>query len=233
MLTYDNLIPLGIKELDEYLNGGFRPGCLCYIASSQGMGNTSLAVQLAVGAAESGKKVCFFSLDLSAEHIRKRIALQGGENLLITVDETTFLTVQHIKNRLKELGNIDIVFVDYFWLMRTEHKFNNRIAEWGELSRELKLLAKELRIPIVSCTHLFRDVDYTNRRPDWLDFRRLGTIDQDADVVIFMHRERTEKEKQYSELKNESEIIIAKNRYGECGTINGIFNRDKLKFDFQ
>ena len=233
MLTYDNLIPTGIKELDEYLNGGFRSGCLCYIASSPGMGKTSLAVQLAVGAAKNGKNVLFFSLEESTEHVKARIALQDGENLPITVDDTSFVTVQYIKKRLEELGNIDMVIVDYFLLLYSEEKTVNRIKEIMSVFRNLKIMAKELKIPVISITPLFRDVSYTNRRPEWSDFRRFGTIDQDADVLVFIHRERTEKENQYSELKNETEIIIAKNRYGNIGTINGIFNRKKLKFDFE
>lgn len=229
MLSYDNLVPTEIKGIDELLNGGFRPNCLCFIASKPGMGKSSLALQIAINAAKSGKKVCFFSLEMSEEQVRQKIAIQDGEDVPIIIDDSDADT-DYIKKRIEEIGNIDLVIVDYLQLIWSKEK--TIIESNGANAFKLKCIAKELNVPIICTTRLGRLMyGKTDDRPILQDLRVNGSIEQDTDVAILLYHEGIDLETtDLNKYKTETEIIIAKNRYGDIGTVNTVYDSEKLIF---
>jgi len=148
--------------------------------------------------------------------------------LKIFIDDSTLVTVPEILGkcrRLKAKQGLDIVMIDYIQLMNAAKSgTENRQQEISEISRGLKILAKELSIPVIALSQLNRAVEKRqSNRPVLSDLRESGAIEQDADVVMFIHRP-DRAEENFSKIesgkveKNVAEIIVAKHRNGECGT---------------
>jgi replicative DNA helicase len=239
--------PTGFSALDRTLVG-LGEGDLVLIGARPGMGKTSFAMNVATNIAKSTQKnVCVFSLEMSAEQLASRMlssealvdsyAIRSGDltteqykkladaaadlsesNILI--DDTTGITVTRMKAKLRRVKNLGLVVVDYLQLMQGERKnSDNRVLEVGDISRGLKILAKELKIPVICCAQLSRGPESrTDKRPMLSDLRDSGAIEQDADIVVFLYSDEYYKEPKAGE-QSVAECIVAKNRHGSTGTV--------------
>jgi replicative DNA helicase len=128
-----------------------------------------------------------------------------------------------MKAKLRRVSDLGLVVIDYLQLMQSDKKIDNRVNEVGDISRNMKLMAKELNVPVICCAQLSRGPESrTDKKPMLSDLRDSGAIEQDADVVMFLYRD--EYYKTDSDPNNErdgdiAEVIIAKNRHGSTGTV--------------
>ncbi len=150
----------------------------------------------------------------------------------IFVDDTANINVMEMRTmarRLQAEHGLKMLVIDYLQLMEGRGKTDNRVQEVSEISRSLKGLARELNIPIVALSQLSRGIESrTDQRPKLSDLRESGSIEQDADVVLFIYRE--DKTKTDSENKNIAEIMIAKHRNGPIGSVKLYFNEQTTSF---
>lgn len=173
------------------------------------------------------------------------------ENLNLFIDDTPSLSVVSLRNRarrLKRQYNIGLIIIDYLQLLESNRSKNsdNRVQEISEISRGLKALAKELNVPVIALSQLSRAVEQReDKRPQLSDLRESGSIEQDADVVMFVYREEyylarkqpkagslkhLEWQQDLAEVSNKAEIIIAKQRHGPVGTLQLFFDGKFTKF---
>lgn len=238
-------MPTGFTGLDNVLVG-LGNSDLVLVGARPGMGKTSFAMNLATAAAKRTKKaVCVFSLEMSAEQLTSRIlssealidsyALRRGDlgdddwthlahaaselsECDILIDDTTGITVSGMKSKLRRVKNLGMVVIDYLQLMQSERRIDNRVQEVADISRSLKLMAKEFNVPIITCAQLSRGPESrTDKRPMLSDLRDSGAIEQDADIVMFLYRDEY-----YSQQQDEmsvAEVIVAKNRHGSVGKV--------------
>ncbi len=160
-------------------------------------------------------------------------------NAKIFIDESSVITPEEILSkcrRLKRKHGLDFVMIDYIQLMdsKSRRKDDNRQQQVSEISRNLKILAKELNVPVLALSQLSRAVESEKRRPQLSDLRESGAIEQDADIVMFIHRpDIGAKEKELAEGKiqpNVAELIIAKHRNGATGSVKLYFKSECTKF---
>ena len=206
-------IPTGIGDLDRLITGLNRSD-LILLAARPGMGKTSFALNIARNAAcRSKKTVAFFSLEMSKEQLASRLlsteALVSGTNLRtgklseeewdrlipasdvlskaeLYIDDTPGITITEIKSRLRRLHNLDLVIIDYLQLMASGRRIENRVQEISEITRNLKILAKEMNVPVITLSQLSRASEQrTDHRPQLSDLRDSGSIEQDADIFCF------------------------------------------------
>ncbi len=235
----------GFSGLDRVLVGMAKSD-LVLVGARPGMGKTSFAMNLATNAAKASKKaVCVFSLEMSAEQLVTRLlssealvdsyALRSGElsdedweklayassslsETEILIDDTTGMTVAGMMAKLRRVKNLGLVVIDYLGLMQSEHHNDNRVQEVSEISRNLKLMAKEFQVPVVCCAQLSRGPESrTDKRPMLSDLRDSGAIEQDADIVMFLYRDEYYKDKDVPQ--STAEVIVAKNRHGSTGKV--------------
>lgn len=169
---------------------------------------------------------------------------QGGMALAITqindtklfIDDDGLLSISDLRNKLaklrREQGELGLVVIDYLQLMQMPMgKNDNRATQIAELSRALKLLAKEMQVPIIILSQLNRSLESrTDKRPIMSDIRESGAVEQDADVILFIYREEVYKDVA-DDQKNVAEIIIAKNRNGAIGKAFLRFNGENSRFE--
>ena len=238
----------GFSGVDNVL-AGMGNSDLILVGARPGMGKTSFALNSATNVAVQSKKtVCIFSLEMSAEQLVNRIisseamidsvALRtgkldakqwneiaktttqlAGSNILI--DDTTGMTVTGMKGKLRRVKDLGLVVVDYLGLMQSDKRIDNRVNEVAEISRNLKIMAKELNVPVICCAQLSRGPESrTDKRPMLSDLRDSGAIEQDADVVIFLYKDDYYDKK---DTDNDegciAEVIVAKNRHGSTKTV--------------
>lgn len=256
-------IPTGFSYLDRVLAGGFHRSDLILIGARPGMGKTSFALNVARNIAMKGKKVLFFSLEMSNEQLAQRIisteariissklrtgdindadwekiglALQNLVNAELYFDDTANITVPEMKARVRRMKNVDCVVIDYLQLMSGTKRTDNRVQEISEITRSLKLMAKDLNIPVVTCSQLSRNTAKTaDHRPQLTDLRESGSIEQDADIVLMLHREDyynngdddAEPERATA---NTAEVIVAKNRHGSTEKVEVAWNAEFTMF---
>ena len=245
-------IPTGIGDLDRTITGLNRSD-LILLAARPGMGKTSFALNIAKNAACISKKcVAFFSLEMTSEQLCSRLlsteALVSGTKLRtgklsddewlrliaagdvlrqaqIYLDDTPGITVPEIKAKLRRLKQVDLVIIDYLQLMSGNRRTDNRVQEISEITRNLKILAKEMNVPVITLSQLSRASEQRNdHRPQLSDLRDSGSIEQDADIVLFLYREGYyDKDKSVdappSADQNSGECIVAKNRHGETKSV--------------
>ena len=242
--------PTGFSGLDRVLVG-MGNSDLILIGARPGMGKTSFALNIATNVAQSAKKkVCVFSLEMSAEQLVSRIlsseALVDSHELRsgklsgdswekiadassrlascdILIDDTSGITVTEMKAKLRRVDELGLVIIDYLQLMQSDRRNDNRVQEVAEISRALKIMAKELSVPIICCAQLSRGPESrTDKKPMLSDLRDSGAIEQDADVVMFLYRNeyyKTDATPGDNNAANIAEVIIAKNRHGSTGTV--------------
>jgi replicative DNA helicase len=153
----------------------------------------------------------------------------------IYIDDKPNLTTTELRvksRKLKQEKGVGIIFVDYLQLLKTPYRFATRQEEVAEISRSLKALAKELQIPVIALAQLSRQVEQrSDKRPQLADLRESGQIEQDADLIIFIHRPEYYKKNPPPEEEGVAEIIVAKQRQGPTGIIKLAFNKDTTAFE--
>jgi len=239
----------GIEKFD-IKTGGFGASELIILAARPGVGKTSLAVSIIKNVVLSGKSVLFFSVEMSrAEIINKLVAMISGvssfrlrmgsltkpelektvtalnsvRDCKMFIDDTPGIDIAELRikaKKIKKEHDIDLLVVDYLQLVRA--KARSRIEEVSKISRMLKELAKELDIPVLALSQLNRNVDNRggDNKPKLSDLRESGAIEQDADMVIFIHNGEYEMK----------EIIIAKYRHGSTGNFVLSFDSSTTEF---
>ena len=236
----------GFSHLDAVISG-LNKSDLILIAARPAMGKTAFALNIAqnVAHAHEDKQVCIFSLEMPREQLVSRLLssaaqvdshkLRSGHltgddwtrlaagacylnGLPIFIDDTASITVQQIKAKLRRMKNLGLVVIDYLGLIATTLKTENRVQIVGEITRQLKIMAKELDVPIILLSQLSRGPESrTDKRPMLSDLRESGSIEQDADIVMFLYRDAYYNKDNTNQ--NEDERLVAKNRHGETGTI--------------
>lgn len=262
--TDDSLkpIPTGIGALDNMITGLNRSD-LILLAARPGMGKTSFALNIARSAAcKSKKTVAFFSLEMSKEQLASRLlsteALVSGtklrtgklnqdewnrlipasdilKNAELYLDDTPGITITEMKSRLRRMRNLDLVIIDYLQLMASGRRIENRVQEISEITRNLKILAKEMNVPVITLSQLSRASEQrTDHRPQLSDLRDSGSIEQDADIVLFLYREGYYSDKSPDAAPNadmnSGECIVAKNRHGETSTVKLHWQGEFMRF---
>ncbi|MBQ8213349.1 MAG: DnaB-like helicase C-terminal domain-containing protein, partial [Clostridia bacterium] len=152
---------------------------------------------------------------------------------VIGQDDTSGMTVTAMKAKLRRVQNLGMVVIDSLGLMQGDGHKDNRVQEVSEISRSLKIMAKELMVPVICCAQLSRGPEgRTDKKPMLSDLRDSGAIEQDADTVIFLYRSEYYKTDGAPSDQNTSmaEVIIAKNRHGSTGTVNMGWNGQFTKF---
>ncbi len=249
----------GFSALDQVLAGMGKTD-LILVGARPGMGKTSFALNVATNVArQTGKKVCFFSLEMSAEQVVSRmvssealvnsyslrtgkLSTEDWEHLAyaaselakckILIDDTSAMTVTAMKAKLRREQDLGLVVIDYLGLMQGDKRAENRVQEVSAISRALKIMAKELGVPVICCAQLSRGPESrTDNRPQLSDLRDSGAIEQDADTVIFLYRsEYYKKDDSATNGMSIAEIIVAKNRHGETKTVRMGWNGQYTKF---
>ncbi len=248
----------GFSALDRVL-AGMGKSDLVLVGARPGMGKTSFALNVATNVAKQTKKtVCIFSLEMSAEQLVNRVlssealvnsyTLRTGElsaedwehlavaagdlaGCDILIDDTSGMTVTAMKAKLRRVKNLGMVVIDYLGLMSGDKHTDNRVQEVSEISRSLKIMAKELMVPVICCAQLSRGPESrTDKKPMLSDLRDSGAIEQDADTVIFLYRSEYYKTDEVNQDTSIAEVIIAKNRHGSTGTVNMGWNGQFTKF---
>lgn len=246
----------GFTLLDS-ITSGLNKSDLIIIAARPGMGKTSFAMNIATNVARrSDKDVVTFNLEMSKEQLATRIlstealvdsnSLRNGRisgedwvklatsagylsSLPLYIDDTASMTVQQMKAKLRRTKNLGLVIIDYLQLMESTSRSDNRVLVISEITRQLKVMAKELNVPVILLSQLSRAVESrTDKRPMLSDLRESGSIEQDADIVLFLYREAYYNKE--SQRQNISECIVAKNRHGETGTVELIWDGQYTRF---
>ena len=240
-------LPTGFAMLDQYI-GGLNKSDLILLGARPGMGKTAIALNMAMSAAKkSDKTVVIFQLEMSRTQLATRLlsaegfidskklrlgnltdedwqnmanATQSLNRLNILIDENSGITVPEMKAKCRRLGDqLGLIVIDYLQLMHTPKHSDNRVQEVAEISRSLKIMAKELNVPVLCCCQLSRGPEgRQDKRPMLSDLRESGSIEQDADIVLFIYRDDYYNNE--GENKNAAELIVAKNRHGETGKID-------------
>ena len=245
-------IPSGFPTLDKKTNG-FQENNLVIIAARPSVGKSSLAVNMAQFAAtQKNIPVAIFSLEMSNEEIADRmLSTQSGLDLFkiktgnmnkeefarlgeaygalyeapVFIEDTPGISVLELRTKARRLAlehGIKMLVIDYIQLMRGRN-LDNRAQEVAEISKGLKNLARELKIPIIALSQLNRAVESRGGGPQLSDLRESGAIEQDADIVIFLHRPEDEN-------RTKIELIIAKHRNGAVGKIELYFKGEQTRF---
>jgi len=157
------------------------------------------------------------------------------EQASIYIDDTPGISILEMRakaRRLKSEKGLDLIVVDYLQLMRGIRRTESRQQEVSEISRSLKALAKELNVPVIALSQLSRQVEHrADKRPQLSDLRESGSIEQDADIVMFIHRPEVYKKNPEPEEEGIAEIIIAKQRNGPTGTVKLAFIKELTRFE--
>ncbi len=239
-------ITTGLSNLDEMING-LNKNHLNIVAARPSVGKTSLGICIADAAAKAGKKVLFFSLEMSASEIMMRsicshmdlnyrdclngdlspeelkkiaVGIDHVSKYPIFIDDSSSITIHQIKSKAKRYKRdfgIDMVIVDYLQIITTNQKHETRDREIASYSSALKQIARELGVPVVCLSQLSRDGAKNDRKPRLTDLRDSGAIEQDADVVIMIHRDNAvdnQMDRPYP-----LSLIVAKQRNGPVGEI--------------
>ena len=152
------------------------------------------------------------------------------------LDDTPGITITDMKSRLRRLPKIDLVIIDYLQLMSSGRRIENRVQEISEITRNLKILAKEMNVPVITLSQLSRASEQrTDHRPQLSDLRDSGSIEQDADIVLFLYRDgyytdKGNEQAVQSTDMNSGECIVAKNRHGEANTVKLHWQGEFMRF---
>ena len=243
----------GLADVDVLLKGGLRPGSLNLIAGRPGQGKSSWMQTVALAAAENGKRVGFFSLEMSREELAARLlsascgldanlitegilaesqweafitALEGMHSGRLFISDSASLTPATLRAQAWQMQSrhgLDLLVVDYLQLMRPGMRMQNREQEVAHCSRELKILAGELSIPVLAAAQLSRASETrVEKEPQLSDLRESGALENDADVVMFIWRPDME--------SSVSRLKIAKHRGGPVGNANLHFDARLTRF---
>ncbi len=247
--------PTRFDALDRVLIG-MGKGDLIVVGGRPGMGKTSFCMNVATNVAKTtDKNIAVFSLEMSSEQLVSRMlsseALIDSANMRtgklsdddwrhlaeassvlsntnIYIDPNTNTTPTAMKSKLRRLDNLGLVIIDYLQLMNPDVPTDNRVVDIANITRSLKLMAKEFEIPIILCSQLARaGENRKDHQPMLSDLRDSGAIEQDADIVLFIYRsdyyERKDSDAPESTNENSDYILaecnVAKNRHGSTGVV--------------
>jgi replicative DNA helicase len=255
-------LPSGYPTIDRVASG-FKPGDMIVIAARPGVGKTSLAMNMACRVAGKGHNVLFFTLEMPADQVTKRIlSAETGVDMMkiinanlsmdelasimarigdvgelpIYIDDSSHLTVASLRSKAKSLRatlekqgkTLDLIVIDYIGLMQgPAHMMSEKKnAQVEEISRGLKLFAKDMGIPIIILSQLNRQVESRKEKvPQLSDLRDSGAIEQDADLVCIINRQTDS-----SSDSAKAELHILKNRHGPTGVVSLHFNASTTVF---
>ena len=250
-------IPTGLSSLNEILNGGWQRGQVIVLAARPSMGKSAISLHHAISAAKSGYGVLYLSMEMQASELADRaIAAMGRVDLggiikgemnssewdgvtsavsqsqalpLYVLDRPglDFFQVATFARRHKRKHGLDLLVIDYLQLMSGADG-EKRHAQIEQITRNTKTLAKELNIGIILLSQLSRKTE-TSRRPKLSDLRDSGAIEQDADIVLFIHREEVDNPE--TDWTNYADIYIAKQRQGALGRIGVTYIGNQVRFE--
>lgn len=255
-------VPTGFTQLDQLLSG-LQPADLVIVAARPSMGKTAFALSIAREASRKGKSVGVFSLEMSAQQLVLRLisadaqiglqALRSGRlsqtemhglvtriddlmNANIYIDDSAGLSPVEFRakcRRMKIEHKIDLIIVDYLQLMHAP-RAESREREISMISHALKAVAKELQVPVMALSQLNRTLEArADKRPMLSDLRESGSIEQDADVVMFIHRPEYYKIATFEDgrsTENIAEVIVGKQRNGPTGDIRLFYQKELAAF---
>ncbi len=251
----------GYSALDRILTG-LNKSDLIILAARPAVGKTSFALNIATNvASNSGSAVAVFSLEMTKQQLTQRIlsstscvssqkmrmgeletddwseianAASAMSKTQIFIDDTSGITVGDIKAKARRVKNLGLIIVDYLQLMRGSGKNDSRVNEISDITRSFKIMAKELNVPIILLSQLSRSNEKGARRPMLSDLRDSGSIEQDADIVMFLHREgsanETGKDSAADSMDNDITLIVAKNRHGSTAKMKMVWDGDRTTF---
>jgi replicative DNA helicase len=255
-------LPTGISQLDSVITGLNRTD-LVVLAARPGIGKTSFALNIASHVGKKAKKrVAFFSLEMGKEQLASRVLsmeayvegtrlrtgnlsdeewnrlIEAGDILSKTelyFDDTPGITVPEMKAKVRRLKDVDLIIIDYLQLMNSARKIDNRVQEVSEITRSLKIMAKELNLPVVALSQLARTSERRQTKEPMLsDLRDSGSIEQDADIVIFLSRDTiSSPDAQVPDEEkdaNSCDCIVAKNRHGDTRKIELHWQGEFMRF---
>lgn len=257
-------VPTGMQSEDEF-TGGFQPSDLIVIAARPGMGKTAKVLRNAIGASKAGYPVGFFSLEMSAKQLGERAAAMMSEvelkkiktasfsptefqafdkalndfsELPIYVDERASVTVEYIHriaSKWKRVNDVKLIIVDYLQLITHKDKHKSTNDKIEDITRALKIMAKDLNVPVIALSQLSRAVETRggSKRPQLSDLRSSGAIEQDADIVQFIYRAEyydLVEDGEGESLKGVAELIFDKHRNGETGSVYVAFDSSIVSF---
>ena len=237
----------GFPSLDKYIHG-LNKSDLLIVAARPGMGKTSFAMNMATNVAKY--------LEMSKEQLVKRMLSSEGRisselmstgrfdpaqwrnladaafvlsNMNIYIDDSSAITVNEMKAKLRRVDNLGLIVIDYLQLISSGRRDLNRVNEISEMTRNLKIMAKELNVPIIVLSQLARSAEKKDdKRPMLSDLRDSGSIEQDADIVLFLYRDSYYNKE--AEDQRACKCIVAKNRHGETNDVNMIWDGQYTRF---
>ena len=244
---------------------GLNRSDLIIVGARPAMGKTSFALNLAANVAKKGNKVLFFSLEMTKEQLAERVIsmearihgqkMRNGRlspsdwtnfstvagalhEIPLYFDDTSNITVNEMKAKVRRMKDIDVVIIDYLQLMQSGTRTESRVQEVSQITRNLKLMAKDLEVPVIVLCQLSRSTEARGKshRPQLADLRESGSIEQDADIVLMLYRDDyyqqpgAEEENMERNDINTVEIIVAKNRHGPVGSVDLAWNSEFTLF---
>ncbi len=246
----------GFRDLDN-MTDGLKKGELIVLAGRPSMGKTAFALNIAEQVAMNGVPTLIFSMEMGDTQLVTRSLASIGEidgkrlasgrldddewgrvvdagtklySMPMVVDESPNLSVAQMRaraRRQKHRGGLGLVVIDYLQLM--SGKGSNRNEELGDITRSLKLMARDLDVPVIALSQLSRKVEErSDKRPLLSDLRESGSIEQDADIVLMIYRDEYYNDE--SRLKGFAEVLVRKNRMGEVGGIHLVFQPQYSRF---
>lgn len=250
-------LPTPWPSLNRVLRGGIVPGELAILAARPGMGKTALAGCMALEAARSGVDTLFVSREVKDLTIGNRLTAREGRidlscfrqrvdrapNVLPAIKAASAriahfpmrvveksiapMTPREVRRLAKSIGGVGLVVVDYLQLLNPDQKQNSREREVAEMSRAMKQLALDCDCPVLLLSQLNRQVEESDRVPRLSDLRESGAIEQDADIVMFLHAKKANQ----SLARMPVRAIVAKGRSSGTGAANLIFNKPFSDFE--
>jgi replicative DNA helicase len=249
-------LPTGFVGFDD-MTGGLEPGQLVIVAARPSVGKTVLGCNIAAHVAAGGSPVLFFTLEMTRREIAARIlaarsgvpvsemragtrerddwdqmntAVASSASWKLFIDDSPAVSVAYVRakaRRIQRTHGLGLLVIDYLGLMRGTG--DNRAQEVGSISRGLKALAKELKVPVVALAQLNRASEgRLDRRPTLADLRDSGEIEQDADIVAMLHRESMHREA--PEWEGLAQLLIRKNRNGPTGECLLALDGPRMRF---
>jgi replicative DNA helicase len=253
-------IPTGFYDFDD-LTGGLRESELIVLAARPSMGKTALALNIAehvvrrehvptllvsleMSGTELADRMLCSMAHVNSQLVRNRtLSVNDRKRLVETaaelsmcplfIDDTSSRSMTEIaaaSRRLKRKSNLGLIIIDYLQLIEPDNSRDQRHEQVGRIARRLKGLARELRIPVLCMAQLNRHAEES--RPALSHLRESGSIEQDADVVVFIHRDReaAERNDPTDEDRNKTELIVAKQRNGPVGTVKLVWSCEFTRF---
>lgn len=247
-------IKTGFYKIDDLIRG-FRKSELIILGGRPAMGKSTIGLNIAYNMAKDGKNAAFYSLEMATKDLHKRLvkAETGIENLFnitqadfekcinasndieklpLRIYDKADVTVEDIyahSMKLKAINKIDIMFIDHLSILKSRKSYKSRYEEISDISRQLKVIAKDLDIPVVALCQLNRGVESRDVKiPTMADLRDSGSIEQDADLICFIHRPEyytlQKNEEPKPEEKGKALFSVCKNRRGGVGCVDLRFN---------